>query len=71
MKKQPLTDKQQEVLDFIKGYIDENGLSPSWSAIADRFDTGVENVRRYLNALTRKGHISKDTSTRPPAITVL
>lgn len=71
MKKQPLTKNQKEILDFIKAHIDENGFSPSWSAIAESFDTGVGNVRRYINALIKKGHISKDTSTRPPTITVL
>lgn len=71
MRKQPLTDKQQEVLDFIKAHIEEHGYSPSWEQIAKRFDTGVTNVRRYINFLVQKGHITKDNTTRPPAITVL
>ncbi len=71
MKKQPLTDKQKEVLSYIKDYISENGYSPSWEEIADRFDTGITNVRRYINFLVQKGHITKDNTTRPPEITMV
>lgn len=71
MRKQPLTQKQQEVLDYIQAHIEENGYSPSWRQIADHFDTGLTNVRRYINFLLEKGHITRDLSTRPPSITVV
>lgn len=71
MTKKPLTDKQQEVLNFIKSHIEDHGHSPSWEDIAKRFDTGVTNVRRYISFLEKKGHIQKDNSTRPPSISIL
>ncbi|MCB1529571.1 MAG: hypothetical protein KDJ42_01025, partial [Alphaproteobacteria bacterium] len=56
MKKQPLSIKQREFLDFIKAHIDEHGYSPSWDALAENFNTGIPNVRRYITSLIDKGH---------------
>lgn len=71
IKKQPLTSRQQQILDFIREFIGENGYSPSRDALSEKFDISLGNVSRYIDVLVQKGHLEKDNSTRPPAMTVL
>ncbi|MCX5782112.1 MAG: transcriptional repressor LexA [Elusimicrobia bacterium] len=58
MEKQELTDRQNEILDFIKNHIDSKGFPPSIDEIMKNF--GIKSptgVTDHLNALARKGHI--------------
>lgn len=71
MSKKPITNKQEQVLKYIELYIEKNGYSPAWGTIADHFNTSVSNVRRYINFLIKKGHATRDCSTRPPTIKLL
>lgn len=71
IKKQPLTRRQQQILDFVREFIEEQGYSPSRVALAERFDISLGNVSRHIDVLVQKGHLEKDNSTRPPAMTVL
>jgi len=71
MKKKPLTEKQREVLTFVEDYIADNGHSPSYAEIGDRFATSIDNARRYIKSLVSKGHITKDASARPPILEVV
>ena len=55
----PLTKKQQEVLDFIKLYIEELQFSPSMTDIKTHMGYKSENaVRDCLGALKTKGYIN-------------
>lgn len=58
MKNQELTERQQEILDFIRECINSKGIPPSIKEIQDRFKikspTGAND---HLNALARKGYI--------------
>ncbi|KAA0136983.1 hypothetical protein FYZ48_16215 [Gimesia chilikensis] len=56
---QYLTDREQNILDYITREIDRTGISPSVQQIASEFAIPSPNrVTRYLNALEGKGWIS-------------
>lgn len=52
-----LTPKQQEVLDYLKGYIKEHGIAPSRQEIADNFGFHPTGALSHLKALEKKGYI--------------
>lgn len=54
----PLTDRQQEILDFIEKAIVQDGFPPTIAEIATAFGIRSSNsVRGHLQALARKGAI--------------
>lgn len=53
----PLTQRQQEVLDFIKNYIEINSYAPAVRDIAKAFDITVKAAHDHLKAIERKGWI--------------
>ncbi len=56
----PLTKRQKEILDFIEGFIAENGYAPSFEEIADSFGyASLATVHEHLSNLERKGYIRK------------
>ena len=58
--KKPLTERQLEVLVFIKEYIKENGFPPSIIDIKEHFGFKAKNaVTDFLKALEKKGYISR------------
>lgn len=58
MKKKALTDRQQEILAFIKDSVNTKGFPPSVKEVQEHFgfksSTGAQD---HLNALAKKGHI--------------
>ncbi|MDD3822931.1 MAG: transcriptional repressor LexA [Sphaerochaetaceae bacterium] len=52
-----LTGRQQEVLDFIKSYIESNSYAPAVRDIAKAFGITVKAAHDHLKALERKGAI--------------
>lgn len=52
-----LTVKQQEVYDFIKKYINNQGYSPTIREIAYIFDKSVGTIHPMLKRLQKKGFI--------------
>jgi len=58
-----LTKRQKEILDFITGFIDENGYSPSMEEIAEHFQFASLNaVFKHLEALESRGYLRRDTN---------
>lgn len=56
--KEPLTEQQQRILDFIKGFIAEHGVSPTRQEIADEFEFASTNAaQQHVVALERKGYV--------------
>ena len=49
------TRRQKEVLDFIAGYIRNNGYSPAIRDVADFFSISVKGANDHLQALRKKG----------------
>lgn len=57
----PLTPRQAEVLAFIVAFVTEHGYAPSLREIAAAIGTRSTNgITDHLNALERKGRISRD-----------
>lgn len=52
-----LTQKQNEVLQFIKGYIAKNKYPPSIREVADFFGISVKGAHDHIRALEKKEHI--------------
>ncbi len=56
----PLTRRQQEILVFLKGYLDEHGYSPSLEEIARHFQiASLNGVYKHLRALEARGFIRR------------
>ncbi len=58
-----LTEKQREVLEFIRNYVLERGFAPSAKEIAARFGIAEKNAFYYLQVLERKGYIRRRRKT--------
>jgi repressor LexA len=60
-----LTKRQKEILDFVSGFIEHNGYSPSMEEIAEHFQFASLNaVFKHLEALERRGHLQRDSRAR-------
>jgi len=58
-----LTKRQKEILDFISGFIERNGYSPSMEEIAENFHFASLNaVFKHLEALESRGHLHRDSN---------
>lgn len=61
MQNTKLSQRQEEILEFIAAYRQEKGYSPSLREIAEAFGlTSVATVHQHIAALQRKGYVSKD-----------
>ena len=55
-----LTERQKEVLDFIKSYVNTNEFPPTIREVAAKFDISVKGGYDHMKALERKAYISCD-----------
>ena len=56
-----LTKSQQRVFDYIVTFVDDNGFSPSYGDISQRFNFSSDGtVRTYLEHLEKKGYIKRN-----------
>jgi repressor LexA len=56
-----LTKRQKEILDFISGFIDREGYSPSMEEIAAHFQFASLNaVFKHLQAIESRGYLRRD-----------
>ena len=64
-----LTEKQQTIYDFIRRYIGERGMAPSYEEIrkALRFRS-YNSVQKYLKKLEEKGYIKSPWGNRKRAL---
>ncbi|MBI1912783.1 MAG: repressor LexA [Deltaproteobacteria bacterium] len=61
MKNRALTQRQKEIFDFLKEFIEEGGYPPSLRDICERFGIkGPKNAAKHLDALERKGFIKRN-----------
>ncbi len=57
---EPLTERQQQVLDFITTYLNSNACPPTLREISCHIKTkGTATAIRHLNELERKGYIQR------------
>lgn len=64
-----LTEKQQNILDFIEDFRDSNGIPPTVQEIADHFAVKSSTVFAHLRALQRKNHLSRSSKARSISLT--
>ncbi len=58
-----LTKRQKEILEFITGFIEDNGYSPSMEEIAEHFQFASLNaVFKHLGALESRGYLHRDSN---------
>ena len=55
----PLTERQELIFAFIRGYIAEKKYSPSMREIADMFGITIKGAYDHINAIEKKGYISR------------
>lgn len=61
--KNKLTDRQEEILDFIKQFTLENGYPPTLREIGKQFQiSSTFGVKRHLEALVKKGFINIESN---------
>ncbi len=65
-----LTKRQQQVLDFITGYVRDVGYPPTVREIANAFDMSSKGAYDHLKAIEKKGHIRRDPA-KPRAIELM
>src|SRR5438876_6737667 len=59
-----LTDKQREVLDFIRSFTDRHAVPPTVREIGERFRVTPRAAFDHLRALERKGALQRRASAR-------
>jgi repressor LexA len=59
-----LTDKQQQILDFIESFQDEFNMSPTISEIAEHFCIKTSSAFSHVKALERKKQLSRSSKAR-------
>ena len=69
---QPLTAKQQAILDYMVEHIHEHGYQPSYREMMAEFDIKAPNgIRCHLLALEKKGRIVLPVPSQARAIRIL
>ena len=67
-----LTKRQQVVFEFIKGYIQTHGVSPSYEEIRRNFGFGSYNsVQKHLKSLVTKGFLKTPWDNQKRALTLV
>lgn len=62
--KNELTERQQEILDFIQQFIAVKGFPPSFREIGKQFGiASTFGVKRHIDALVKKGYLSNESKT--------
>jgi len=66
-----LTNRQQVVFEFIKGYIQTHGVAPSYEEIRRHFGFGSYNsVQKHLKSLVAKGYLKTPWGNQKRALTL-
>ncbi len=62
--KKELTARQQEILNFIQDFIDENNYPPTYREIGAKFNiASTFGVKRHIDALIKKGYLISGNNT--------
>lgn len=62
MKKEKVTERQKEILNFIQDYVDFNGYPPTYREIGKHFNiASTFGVKRHIDALVKKGYLSNES----------
>lgn len=56
-----LTEKQEEIIDYIKRFIESEGYPPSIAEIGDHFKITAASSYNHLLAIKKKGYVDWET----------
>jgi repressor LexA len=56
------TEKQQEVLEFIRGYFSKYGIAPSVREIAEGLGKSAQAIQQHIESLRAKGYLQHQPS---------
>ncbi len=63
MKKDEITDRQQEILNFIQDYVEFNSYPPTYREIGKKFNiASTFGVKRHIDALVKKGYLNNSNN---------
>jgi repressor LexA len=57
-----LTEKQQEVLDFIQSYFAKQGMAPSVREMAEALGKSAQAIQQHIESLRAKGYLQHQRS---------
>jgi repressor LexA len=61
--KDQLTNRQEEILNFIRQFLSETGYPPTLREIGKKFDiSSTFGVKRHLDALVKKGYLNVESN---------
>jgi len=67
-----LTDRQKEIYQYIKGYIEKNSIAPSYEEIKKRFRfKSLSTVFEHLKNLEKKGYFQRGSYNQKRAIQLI
>jgi repressor LexA len=64
-----LTEKQEEVLQFVENFINTENMAPTVYEIADHFQIKSATSFAHIRALQRKGYVTRSSKARSLALT--
>jgi SOS-response transcriptional repressor LexA len=53
----PLTEKEEDILAYVYGYIDDNKYSPTRQEIGDKFGMSKQAANCFIGKLVEKGKL--------------
>ena len=67
-----MTKRQKELLDFIRKYIKNNEMSPTYREMSNALkNKSISNIGRMLDSLASEEKISKRTLAKPRSFKIL
>lgn len=54
----PLTQRQRDAYEFIKDYLNRNGIAPSVRELAEQMGVQINSAAGYIKALLNKGYLT-------------
>ena len=68
---QPRTQRQKEILDYIRRFIDRHGYEPSYAQIARHFGISSKaTIAKHIEALEKRGLIARKHANGSFALSV-
>ena len=69
---QKMTKRQKELLDFIRKYVKNNEMSPTYREMSNALkNKSISNIGTMLDSLASEGKISKRTIAKPRSFKIL
>jgi repressor LexA len=67
----PLTEKEQQILRYLEGYLRERGTSPTYREVQEHFGfKSIHSVQKYFHQLEQKGYLRSGPRHRKRSLVV-